>query len=99
MWITTGSKISCLHKINLYLLSRDSNLKNYYEPYCKILTKVIKEVKRTVHYNQTLNSTNKTKTTWNIIKSEMDRNDQNSHDGDVTISELFLIPFITISYQ
>ena len=79
------SKISCLHKINLYLLSRDSNysnLKNYYKLYCKILTCVIKVAKRVVYNNQILNSTNKTKTTWNIIQCEMDKNDQNSHDGD-----------------
>lgn len=73
------SKISCFHKINLYLLSRDSNysnLKNYYKLYCKILTK------RVVYNNEILNLTNKTKTTWNIIQCEMDKNNQNSHDGD-----------------
>jgi len=36
-----------------------------------------------VYNNQILNSTNKTKTAGNIIKSEMGRNEQNSHDGDV----------------
>jgi hypothetical protein len=48
------------------------------------LTKVIKEAKRVVYNNQILISTNKMKTTGNIIKSEMGRNDQNSHDGDVS---------------
>jgi hypothetical protein len=57
-WITTGIKISCPHKRNLYLLSRDSsdpNLKNYYKLYCKILTDVNKEAKRTMSNNQILN--------------------------------------------
>jgi hypothetical protein len=47
------------------------------------LTKVIKEEKRVV-YNKILNSTNKMKTTGNIIKSEMGRNDQNFHEGVVS---------------
>jgi hypothetical protein len=48
-WITTGIKISCNYKRYLYLLSRDSNdtnLKEYYKQYCKILTNVIKEAKK-----------------------------------------------------
>jgi len=46
--------------------------------------KVIKQVKRSTNNNQILNSTNKTKTTLNIINYETDRNDQNSRDGDVS---------------
>jgi len=40
-WITAGIKISCNHKRELYLLSResnDSNLKNYCKQFCQILT-------------------------------------------------------------
>ena len=48
-------------------------IKNYYKQYCKTLTSVIKEAKRYVYNNQIINSTNKTKTTWNIIQAETNR--------------------------
>jgi hypothetical protein len=44
-----------------------------------------------VYNNKILNSTNKMKTTGNIIKSEMGTNDQNIHDGDVS-DNLWVIP-------
>jgi hypothetical protein len=72
--ITPGIKISCRCKRCLYLLTRDSDnviLKNYYKQYCKTLTSVIKEAKS--YSNQIINSTNKMKTTWNIIKAETNR--------------------------
>jgi hypothetical protein len=75
-WITTGIKISCNHKKDLYLLSRDSNdinLKEYYKQYCKILSSVIKEAKQLTYNNKIINYSNKMKTTWNIIKSETGR--------------------------
>jgi len=75
-WITPGIRISCRHKRCLYLLTRDSDdviLKNYYKQYCKTLTSVIKEAKRYMYSNRIINSTNKMKTTWNIIKAETNR--------------------------
>jgi hypothetical protein len=45
-------------------------IQRYYKQYCKILTKVIKEAKRLIYSNQVINSANKMKTTWNIIKIE-----------------------------
>jgi hypothetical protein len=44
-------------------------LKQYYKLYCKILSEVIKEAKRVNCNKQVINSHNKMKTTWNIIKS------------------------------
>jgi exonuclease III len=75
-WITLGIRTSCEKKKHLYLLSRDSNdinLKRYYKRYCKILASVIKEAKSSVYNNQVIKSTNKMKTTWNIIKTETNR--------------------------
>ena len=75
-WITPGIRISCTCKRCLYLLTRDGDdvtLKNYYKQYCKTLTSVIKEVKRYMYNNRIINSTNKMKTTWNIVKSETNR--------------------------
>ena len=74
--ITPGIKISCKPKRSLYLLTKNSNddsLKNYYKQYCKILTTVIGETKYCMYNNQLTNSTNKIRTTWNIIKAEMNR--------------------------
>jgi len=71
-----GIRMSCRCKKCLYLFTRDSddtNLKNYYKQYCKTLTSVIKEAKSYMYNNQIINSTNKMKTTWNIIKAETNR--------------------------
>jgi hypothetical protein len=63
-WITTGIKISCINKRNLYLHCRNSNdtkLKEHYKLYCRILSKVIKSNKE-LHYDKIiLNSKYKTK--------------------------------------
>jgi len=75
-WITAGIKISCNHRREFYLLSGDSNdtnLKNYYKQYCRILTNVIREAKKSMYQNQIINSNSKIKTTWNIIKSVSDK--------------------------
>jgi hypothetical protein len=48
-------------------------VKNYYKSYCKILSDVIKEASRLNYNSQTLNSNNKIKTTWKIVKSETGR--------------------------
>jgi len=73
MWLTTGIKISINHKRELYLNSRDSNnpkLKEYYKLYSKWLSKVIREAKILQYKKQILTSQNKTRTTWNIVRSE-----------------------------
>jgi hypothetical protein len=49
------------------------NLIKYYKQYCKILTGVITEAQRSKYNNQIINSRNKMKTNWNIIKSETNR--------------------------
>jgi hypothetical protein len=75
-WITVGIKTSCDRKRQLYLLSKDSNdinLIKYYKQYCKILGRVITEAKRSKYNNQIINSSNKMKTTWNIIKSKTNK--------------------------
>jgi hypothetical protein len=57
-WITLGIKTSCRHKRELYLTCRNSNnleLKRHYEVYCKILTNVIKEAKRTYYDKKSTN--------------------------------------------
>ena len=75
-WITPGIRISCKSKRSLYLLTKtgnDDNFKNYSKQYCKTLTTVIGEAKRCMYNNQLTNSTNKIRTTWNIIKEETNR--------------------------
>jgi hypothetical protein len=44
-WLTTGIKVSCFRKRELYLLSRNLELTRYYKNYCKILKEVIKLAK------------------------------------------------------
>jgi len=59
-WITLGTKTSCRHKRELYLISSNSNdekLKRHYQSYCKILLKVIKEAKKLNYDTKTKNRT------------------------------------------
>jgi hypothetical protein len=75
-WMTRGIKISLNHKRELYLNSKHSNdhtLKNFYKLYCKILSRVIKEAKKQQYSKRILTSKNKTKTIWNIVKTETGR--------------------------
>jgi ribosomal protein L33 len=70
-WITKGIRISCKKKRSLYLLSRNSNnleIKIHYKQYCSILRKTIREAKRLYFNGLIVNSENKVKTTWKIIK-------------------------------
>jgi len=71
-WLANGIRISCASKRKLYLTYRNTNdpkLKEFYKNYCKILTSVIVAAKKH-HYNKLLlKSNNKTKTTWNIVKT------------------------------
>jgi hypothetical protein len=63
-------KPSCNNKRKLYLVCRGSNdpgLKTY-KKYCKILSKVI-TAKKLYYSNKLLNSENKSKMTWSIIKT------------------------------
>ena len=72
-WLTIGIKISINHKRELYMKSRNSNnpkLKEYYKLHSKRLSKVIREAKILQYRKQILASQNKTKTTWNIVRSE-----------------------------
>jgi hypothetical protein len=74
--------------------------------YCKILSKVIKAAKK-LHYDKIiLNSKNKTKTTWNIIKTETgkDESKQRVHQLNIgfithnlrTIEDSFNDYYLTI---
>jgi hypothetical protein len=72
-WITAGIRVSCHCKRELYLSCRssgDQNLLNHYKVYCKILSDVITTAKKKLHYSRLiLNSRNKIKATWSIVKS------------------------------
>jgi hypothetical protein len=81
-WITPRIKISSQHKRELYLLCRstkDPKLQNYYKRYCRILLDVIKNAKKLYYNNLIINSNNKSKTSWHIIKLETNKAKYN-HD-------------------
>jgi len=50
--------------------SKNPKLKEHHKLYFKLFSNVIKEVKILQHKKQILTSYNKTRTTWNIVKSE-----------------------------
>jgi hypothetical protein len=71
-WLTTGIKISCACKSKLYVLSRTTGnpeLVKHYKKYCKILSETIKLAKKLHYNNLIINFKNKTKTTWDVIRS------------------------------
>ena len=69
-------------------------MKIYYRRYCKILAEVIKLAKRK-YYNKLLtHSTNKTKTTWNIINENI-----NNRHGRQDISSININGVITQDNQ
>jgi len=75
-WMTLGIRTSCKHKRLLYLYTKSCNgtsLKRHYKQCCKIVADVIKEAKTYTYNTQIIKSTNKIKTTWNIIKRENNR--------------------------
>jgi len=77
-WITLGILMSCKHKWELFIASRNSknsDLINYYKKYCKILSAVIKEVKKLNYVDKIKKSFNKNKTVWDIINLETNKTD------------------------
>ena len=77
--ITTGIKTSCLHKRELCLISGNSHnpkLKMHYRSYCRILSNLLKAAENLCCNRKIVNSNNKMKTTWNILKSETGKKNQ-----------------------
>jgi len=75
-WITKGIQTCIKNKRELYLKYRNSNnhnLRTYYKSYCKVLAKTIRQAKALHYSNQILRSNNKSKTVWDIVKSQTGR--------------------------
>jgi len=99
--MTLGIRTSCKRKRLLYLHSRNNNdtsFKKHYKSYCRILTNVIREAKKQTYNDQINKSTNKIKTTWNIIKKETNKNKRlNDTTSYENTPEAFNNYFLTIS--
>ena len=110
-WLTIGIKISCTNKRKLYLIYRSSNdleYKSYYKKYCKILSSVIIASKKKYYDERILNSNNKIKTTWNIVKTVINNSknsnkivamniDNHSNSNPVTIANAFNTYFSSVA--
>jgi hypothetical protein len=71
-WITSSIKIKSNIKRHLYISYKESNnpnIQTYYRVFCKALSRNIVEAKRLYYDVQIKKSQNRTKTTWNIVKS------------------------------
>ena len=53
----------------MYRNSNDPNFRDYYKKYCKILSSVIITAKKKYFDGLILKSTNRSRTTWNIVKT------------------------------
>jgi hypothetical protein len=83
-WITTGIIVSCKRKRDLYLETKRTNnpvLLKYYKDYCRILNMVVNQAKRITYEKQLRDSKNITKTTWNIINTEVCKKARKSKDN------------------
>ena len=70
-WMTNDIRISCKKKRSLYLLTRNCDNSEailHCKHYCSILRKTAREAKRQYFNELIVNSENKVKTTWKIIK-------------------------------
>jgi hypothetical protein len=56
--------------------SSDCEIKNNFKKYCEVLADVIKLAKKIRYNNVLVNSSNKTKTTWNIINENINKRPQ-----------------------
>jgi len=87
-WISLKMKFFCKSKRGLYIANRNnknSSIKAYYyNNYCKMLSKVIKAVRRLNYEKQIRNLNNKMKTTWRIICLEAGRIVQNNSTYKIT---------------
>ena len=80
-WLTQGLKVSCINKIKhyqTYKQGKNSSFNEYYKKYCKILMFTIQLSKKKHFDNLIINSTNKTKITWNTVKTLT--NMRNNHE-------------------
>jgi hypothetical protein len=109
--ITAGIRTSCKHKRELYMEYRkykNPTQTRFYKDYCRILSKVIKEAKKMEYDRHILISTNRMKSSWNLINTERSKG-MNSQiiqllnvDGETiadhqTIADTFNKHFITIT--
>lgn len=109
-WLTKGIRISCIRKRELYNKcknSTDLSLIQFYKQYCKILQRVIIKSKRLSLDREILNSKNKIKTSWRIIKKELGKqhiesriNKLNILDKELTnpqeIAEMFNKHYVSV---
>lgn len=76
-WLTGAIRISCRNKRSLIMLknhfSASEYFKNYVKSYSKILEKVINLSKQKYFGSQIENSNNKIKSTWNVIKTNIQK--------------------------
>jgi hypothetical protein len=88
-WISSNIKIKCSIEGHLYVSCKESNnpkTQCYYRAFCKALSRNIMEAKR-IHYNKLIiNSKNRIKTTWYIVKSLTERKPY--HETEPSLSVL-----------
>jgi len=68
--MSKGIKISINHKSNSNRNSNNRKFKEHHKLYWKLWSSIIREAKLLQYRKQILTSYNKTRTTWNIVKSE-----------------------------
>lgn len=75
-WITKGIKISCTRKRQMFILLREGQINiQEYRTYCRILKRVIRKAKQLSSESFIHNSRNKSRATWQLVKSITDNND------------------------
>lgn len=93
-YLTVGIRISCQNKRYLKLLTSQTNnsiIQTHYKNYTKTLKKTVKISKKQQNIRKFQNSNNKTKTMWNIIKSETNKNQpRKQHNINLKINNVLI---------
>ena len=98
--LTTGIRISCTNKRKLfvtYRCSKDPSFKLYYKKYCMILFSVIAAAKKMYFDELILKSTNKCKTTWNIVKTVTNNGNNPNNIASMNINNNLISNPVTIA--
>jgi len=89
-WLTQGIKTSCYNKRKLYQLSKlkkDRYFNLYFNRYSKLLKSIIKTSKRKYYDYIISNSTNKTKSTWDIVRKLTNKRRNNNKITSIKIKD------------
>jgi len=101
-WTMKGIQILCKYKRHLYIAHRDTNdplpKKDYYEKYCAVLRRIIKEAKRLHCNNLIKGSANQIKATWNTIRENTGKTKKPNKNPEIKLETGIIVNRKILTY-